>query len=219
MINGLTATSNVLSSLELTDLIADALEFMYIPWPDNSDRYALRTQLIDLLSDYIYFAPSHEVADIHSQTAPVYMYEFAHRRVKYNQNPTWMGVVHGDNVPYDFGLPLLPKFGFAFDDADRNVSGFIMAMYANFARSGDPTVSGIPWDKYNSSQRAYLRVDINHRMEASFNSRRMSFWNNYYPKLKQLKFDTTGAVKNDASPLVAMGTFSQIVFVLLSAML
>ena len=92
-----------------------------------------------------------------------------------------------------------------------------MAMYANFARSGDPTISGIPWDKYNSSQRPYLRVDIT--PEASFNPRRMSFWNNYYPKLKQLKFDTTGAVKNDASPLVAMGTFSQIVFVLLSAML
>ncbi|KAJ7384144.1 hypothetical protein OS493_023472 [Desmophyllum pertusum] len=56
---------------ETADLIADALEFMYTPWPDNSDKYALRNQLIDLIGDYNFVAPSHEVADIHSQHAPV----------------------------------------------------------------------------------------------------------------------------------------------------
>lgn len=33
------------------DLIADALEFMYTPWPDNSDKYALRSQLVDSIGD------------------------------------------------------------------------------------------------------------------------------------------------------------------------
>ena len=94
------------------DLIADALEFMYTPWPDNSDKYALRSQLVDLIGDYIYFTPSHEVADFHSQSAPVYMYEFAHKSVKTSRYSTadWMDVVHADNKTYDFGIPLLSGF-------------------------------------------------------------------------------------------------------------
>ena len=61
------------------DLIADALEFMYTPWPDKNDNYALRQQLANLIGDYLFYAPSHEVADIHSQFAAVYMHEFSHR--------------------------------------------------------------------------------------------------------------------------------------------
>ena len=161
---------------------------MYTPWPDNSNKYALRSQLVDLIGDNLYFAPSHKVADVHSQVAPVYMYEFAHR-AKTSMGADWMGVVHSENVPFDFGVPLLPKFLSLYSPADRNVSLLIMTMYANFARSGDPTVRDVAWDKYNSSHRFYMRVGVNPRMEASFHPRRMSFWNDYYPKLMQLKFD------------------------------
>ena len=78
-------------SKKTADVVADAMEFMYTPWPDTSNRYALRSQLVDLISDYYYFAPSHKVATIHSQVAPVYMYEFAHRS-KFSFTPEWIGV-------------------------------------------------------------------------------------------------------------------------------
>ena len=201
----------VYSREETAVLIADALEFMYTPWPDNSDRYALRSQLVDLIGDYVHFAPSHEVADIHSQVAPVYMYEFAHRRRLYNNNPKWMGVVHADNVPYDFGHPLLPKMSPYFDAADRNVTRFIMGMYANFARYGDPSASGVTWERFNSSHRAYLRVDTNPKMAASFYPRRMAFWNDYHPKLTQFKFDTMENITTSASAVITIGAFVWIV--------
>ena len=172
------------------DLIRDAFEFMYTPWPDNSDKYALRSQLVDLAGDYIYFAPSHEVADIHSKYATVYMYEFAHRSKTASIHPEWMGVAHGDNVAYDFGVPLILP---GFDVTDVNVSLIIMGMYANFARSGDPNqipLSGVTWGKYFSGHRAYLRVDANPKMTASFAARRIAFWNDYHPKLEQVKFET-----------------------------
>ena len=73
-----------------------------------------------------------------------------------------------------------------YDAADRNISLLIMEMYVNFARSGEPKVSGITWEKYNSTQRAYLRIDANPQMAASFNPRRMAFWTNFYPKLAQI---------------------------------
>ena len=194
------------------DLIADALEFVYTPWPDNSDKNALRSQLVDLIGDYFYFAPSHEVADIHSQSTPVYMYEFAHKSVKTSLYSTadWMGVVHADNKPYDFGIPLLPGFSSKYDRADRNASLFIMATYANFARSGDPSVSGVTWKRFNSSSRANLRVDTNPKMTASFYPRRMAFWNDYHPKLTQLDIDINKKIARGAAAVsVASGTLFQ----------
>ena len=92
-------------------------------------------------------------------------------------------------------------------------------MYANFARSGDPVpqqASGVAWERYNSSHRAYLRVDTNPKMALSFNPRRMSFWNDYYPKLTQLKFDTKKAVVSGAS--VVIGTFLQIALIAILVM-
>ena len=186
------------------DLLADALEFMYTPWPDNSNKYALRSQLVDLIGDNLYFAPSHKVADVHSQVAPVYMYEFAHR-AKTSMGADWMGVVHSENVPFDFGVPLIPMFFPFYSQADRNVSLFIITMYANFARSGDPTVSGVAWEKYNTTHRAYLKVDTSPELKASFNPRRMSFWNDYYPKLEQVKFDANKEVVNDTNKEVVSG--------------
>ena len=188
---------------------------MYIPWPDNTDIYALRSQLVDLIGDYMYFAPSHEVADIHSLVVPVYMYEFAHRSNVVSYGAKWMGVVHADNVAYDFGIPLLTTLPFKYDTADKNVSLFIMAMYVNFARFGDPNpqlVSGITLEKFNSTQRAYLIVDVSPKMAASFYPRRMAFWNDYYPKLAQLNIDT----KKDMVSGVATETLSQTVLVILA---
>ena len=207
---------------ENADLIAEALEFMYTPWPDSSDKYALRSQLVDLIGDYIYFASSHEVADIHSKVAPVYMYEFAHRRTIGNINKKWMGVAHGDNKPYDFGMPFLPRLHSSFDAADRNVSLFIMAVYANFAKTGDPTpqpVSGVTWQRYNSTHRAYLRVDAHPKMAWSFAPRRMAFWNDYHPKLAEVKFDTKHEVVSGASTDVAMGVFIHFVLVIILAII
>ena len=195
------------------DLISDALKFMYTPWPDNSDKYELRSQLVDLISDFFYFAPSHEVADIHSKVAPVYMYEFAHRSsVSYGQE--WMGVVHLNNVPFDFGIPLHP--GLPYNATDKNVSLFIMTMYANFARSGDPSASGVTWERFNSTHRAYLRVDTNSKMAASFNPRRMAFWNDYYPKLVEVKFDSKKEQTSGVGTGVTMATFYQTFFIILA---
>ncbi|KAJ7384145.1 hypothetical protein OS493_023473 [Desmophyllum pertusum] len=64
------------------------------------------------------------------QHAPVYLYEFAHRSVKASIYPEWMGVPHFENVLYDFGIPLFPTLSSNYDAADRNVSLFIMAVYA-----------------------------------------------------------------------------------------
>ncbi|XP_068740575.1 neuroligin-4, X-linked-like [Montipora capricornis] len=196
------------------DLLRSAVEFMYTPWPDNNDKFALRSQLVNVFGDYVFYAPSHEVADIHSKYASVYMYEFAHPATfSVARTEPWMGVPHAENVPFDFGMPLLPMFSSRYSEADRNVSLLIMAIHVNFARSGDPTLGNIPWERYNSSHRAYLKVDPNPKMAESFNPRRMAFWNDYYPKLTQVRIESDKEVISGASRGVTIGTFLLIVVI------
>ena len=137
-----------------------------------------------------------------------------------------------NNVPYDFGMPFLESSvdteGFPnYDATDRHVSWFVMTLYTNFAKYGNPTpqpVSGVTWQQFTSSHRAYLRVDANPEMvscfdpisnpelfsfphesrtrkrrsgvENVFDPRRMAFWNNYYPKLVQVEFGVPIEVVN-----------------------
>ena len=51
-------------------------------------------------------------------------------------------------------------------------------------------------------------------MAAAFASRRMAFWNEYYPKLQQVKFDTEREVISGGTTGVAMGMLSYIAFVI-----
>ena len=188
---------------------------MYTPWPDKSNKYALRSQLVDLIGDYLFFAPSHEVADIHSKVAPVY--EFSHHTKASLGTEPWMGVIHGENVPFGFGIPLLPRLLPYYSDGDRNVSLLIITIHTNFARSGDSSASGVTWERFNSSHRAYLRVDTNPKMAASFDPRRMAFWNDYHPKLVEVKFDINKKVVNGVSAVFTMRTFIQIVVSVIAA--
>ena len=58
-------------------------------------------------------------------------------------------------------------------------------------------------------------MDTSPELKASFNPRRMSFWNDYYPKLVQQKFDANKEVVNGAKAIVTMGmigTAFQVVF-------
>ena len=196
----------------MASLVAEAFQFMYTPWPDNSDVHALKTQLVDLIGDQNFFAPCHEAADVHSKVAPVYMYEFAYSKAPGN------AVKNGDNMAYDFGFPLLPRVSHLYNvSTDKNVSLFIMELYVNFATHGNPTpkqVRGVTWERFNSSHRAYLRVVANPKMAASFNSRRMAFWNDYYPKLTQVKFGTKKEVVSSAC-IVTMETFLQFVLAII----
>ena len=186
---------------------------MYTPWPDNSDEHALRSQLSDVVADYIFVAPTFETADMHSLFAPVHVYEFTHRS-KQSFLPEWMGVAHGENVVYDFGIPMLPGIPLKFDETDRNVSRIIMKMYADFATSALPKVSGVNWERFNSSHRAYLKLDANPRMAASYYPHRMAFWNDYYPKLANVTFDTKTDVISSAGTGVTIAMFVHMVSIL-----
>ena len=109
--------------------------------------------------------------------------------------PEWLGAAHGENVVFEFGAPFMfnNTDDLSFDAVDRNVSLLMLTAYTNFAKSGSmtPLPGGVEWAGFNSSHRAYLYIDDNPKMASNFYPHRMAFWNDYYPKLAEVKFEMT----------------------------
>ena len=169
-------------------IIKDAIEFQYTPWSKTPDSPSLRQEIVNIMSDYYVAAPTLGVLGIHSALAPTYMFEFNHRSAE-SDTDAWMGVAHGENTPYVFGAPFLNSTALNFTNEDRNISRLIMTLYANFAKYGNPTphrVHGVIWDRFNTASKLYLRINNRSQMGAYYESRRMAFWNNYYPKILNL---------------------------------
>ncbi len=67
-----------------------------------------------------------------------------------------LGVFHGSEVPYVFGV--VPKWGFAQED--RDLSEQMMGYWTRFARTGDPNGGGaVEWPRYSAQDDPYLLLD------------------------------------------------------------
>jgi acetylcholinesterase len=65
----------------------------------------------------------------------VYVYSFNHR-TSGNPWPAWTGAAHGYEIDHVFGLPLQAEYQAEYTDDERTLSSFIIAYWANFAKTG-----------------------------------------------------------------------------------
>lgn len=170
--------------VEKLGLIADAIEFQYTPWAQapRVNPLTLYNRLVDMKTDFYITAPTVASLSMHSQFCPTYMYEFSHK----SDLSKYIGVRHGDNTAYDFGLPLLNSSSQPFSAADQNVSRFLMTVYTNFAKYGIPTPqaeNGIIWNEFNATHQSYLRIQTRPEVALDFEPQRMAFWNTYFHEL------------------------------------
>ena len=63
----------------------------------------------------------------------VYQYQFMHR-TSINPWPEWMGVMHGYEIDYIFGIPLNASLGYMA--LEKRLSGRMMTYWSNFAKTG-----------------------------------------------------------------------------------
>jgi len=166
--------------------LLDAITLLYTPWSDQDDDIMTKIGLADAVGDFTMTAPTHTDLILHSKHAPVYMYEFAHRS-NLNPRPLWKGVAHKDDTPYEFGFPLMNLTVLQqYNDADRNISDMLITLFTNFAKYGNPTpqpVLGVTWEGFNSSHKAFIRIQRQPEMTVDYRPTRMAFWNEYYERM------------------------------------
>ncbi|KXJ14690.1 Cholinesterase [Exaiptasia diaphana] len=76
---------------------------------------------------------------------------------------------------------------------EQGLSKYVMEMWANFAKYGDPNGVGavsVKWPAYNNTGRAHLSISTDPKVKYSLRARKVTFWNEFMPKLKRRKSET-----------------------------
>ncbi|XP_048343212.1 cholinesterase-like [Sphaerodactylus townsendi] len=147
--------------------------------PEGPAQY--RSALSQAWGDYFFVCPANEVATETAKTgSPVYTYTFTHRSVG-SACPEWMGSCHGSEVPYVFGtLTLLPGTNETHTEAELALIPQVMRYWAEFARSGNPTPSGVnetKWPLYNPAEQNFFRISTEPpQVMKPSPARHCSFW-------------------------------------------
>ncbi|XP_042778658.1 acetylcholinesterase isoform X4 [Panthera tigris] len=120
-----------------------------------------------------------------AQGARVYAYIFEHRASTLSW-PLWMGVPHGYEIEFIFGLPLEPSLNYTAEE--RTFAQRLMRYWANFARTGDPNDPRDPkvpqWPPYTAGAQQYVSLDLRPlEVRRGLRAQACAFWNRFLPKL------------------------------------
>ena len=125
---------------QASDLAAEAVVLHYTDWLHPEDPARLREAMSDVVGDHNVVCPVAQLAGrLAAQGARVYAYIFEHRASTLSW-PLWMGVPHGYEIEFIFGLPLEPSLNYTVEE--RTFAQRLMRYWANFARTGSAGLRG-----------------------------------------------------------------------------
>lgn len=166
----------------------EAVNFLYKPYPPTDDKLLLRNLYLNFLNDRKYLAPTIGLAAHMSRQAETFVYRFDLKPRTMIDIPEDIGVPHGFEQIFLWGLPYWgTQNDITWDNADKRVSDIIMTMWANFAKYTNPTQLGvyIKWDNFTHENPSILIIDRSFNMSdfRSLNHHAIKFWNEYYPSV------------------------------------
>ncbi|XP_059481006.1 neuroligin-2 isoform X2 [Neocloeon triangulifer] len=177
--------------------VYDAIKYMYTYWPDPQNVTHIREQYINLLSDFLYRAPSDKMAKLLvQQKVPVFLYHL-NTSVEALRTPYWRRVPHDTEYYFLTGAPFMDHEFFPkklrlenvrWTDSDRNMSHFFMRAYTYFARYGHPSheqILGLHFDMAKTGHLYYLNINTtyNSSIMLNYNQKECAFWTNYLPSV------------------------------------
>ncbi|OCT59426.1 acetylcholinesterase [Xenopus laevis] len=168
------------------DIALEAVVMQYTDWADEHAGIKNREAMDQLVGDHNVICPLTYFAGKVSETGNrVYTYVFDHRASNLAW-PQWMGVPHGYEIEFVFGLPLDANLNYT--PQEEALSRRMMRFWANFARTGDPNDGNDArqqrWPLYTASEQRYIA--INNRRQQDLQGIRVQtcmFWNRFLPKL------------------------------------
>lgn len=166
----------------------EAIIFEYTDWLNPDDPIKNRDAVDKIVGDYHFTCSVTEFAYRYAETGnEVYMYYFTHR-YSVNPWPTWMGVLHGDEINFVFGEPLNPTLGYQPEEAE--LSRRMMRYWGNFAKTGNPSrgTGGewepIYWPVHTPYAKEYLTLAVNSSIIGRGpRAKQCAFWKEYLPQL------------------------------------
>ncbi|XP_023316148.1 neuroligin-1 [Trichogramma pretiosum] len=163
----------------------------------------IRDETLEALGDANTVAPATRTADLHSQShRNSYLYVFDYQ-TKFGDYPQRQGCIHGEELPYFFGAPLvagLAHWPKNYTRTEVGLSESVILYLANFARTGNPNegtpepgspvsrperskLKNLEWTAYEAVHKKYISIDIKSKLKNHYRAHRLSFWLNLVPDL------------------------------------
>ncbi|XP_034057901.1 LOW QUALITY PROTEIN: bile salt-activated lipase-like [Gymnodraco acuticeps] len=174
-----------------------ALSLYNSTWEPTPSQESIKKTLVHIETDFLFLASTQAALKLHAdnaKTGRTYSYLFSepnqgHISPIFRPFPQWMGADHTDDVPYVFGKPYTAPLLY-LAESHRDLSGYMIAYWTNFARTGDPNEGelSVPatWPTFNSTGQKF--VELNSKMNESYvgENMRMPFvdlWTNVIPNI------------------------------------
>jgi len=131
--------------------------------------------VIHLIGDLLMRMPMIRMAETVSRRQPTYMYVFTYRSTS---NYKKFDSAHGMEIPFVFGTADdLDAIAFTGRNPAKNVLMEQMQQsWIDFARTGDPGHSRLPWPKYDENTRATMQLGISCAAVSDPNSKERTIW-------------------------------------------
>ncbi|XP_061815369.1 acetylcholinesterase isoform X1 [Nerophis lumbriciformis] len=176
------------------DIGLEAVVLQYTDWMDENNGVKNRDALDDIVGDHnvicplALFARSYAQHNALKSNAGVYLYLFDHRASNLPW-PEWMGVIHGYEIEFVFGLPLEKRFNYTQEE--EKLSRRMMRYWANFARTGNPNVNvdgtvenRKRWPQFSVSEQKYVGLNTEPmKVHKGLRNQMCAFWNHFLPRL------------------------------------
>ncbi|KAG8198343.1 hypothetical protein JTE90_021591 [Oedothorax gibbosus] len=155
---------------------------------------------VDALTDALVVAPSVSSANLIAKMRHrTFLYVFNYP-TEASDYPQRLVCVHGEDIPYLFGAPLVNNFAHFssnYSKAEIALSEAIMVYWSNFAKYGDPNVvhdvdtpektrgrfERFVWPLYDAVNQKFLSLAMKPKIRDHYHAHRLSFWLSLIPKL------------------------------------
>ncbi|XP_030230749.1 cholinesterase-like [Gadus morhua] len=166
-----------------SNITKEAVIFQYTSWSEVDNEVKNRDAMGDLFGHRFISCPTLEFARRYSEHGgKAFFYLFDHRSSA-SPWPAWMGVMHACEIEFVFGMPL--NASLKYTEREVNMSRSIMKQWANFARTGNPSNSGVPWPLFQAESQFYLTLNTNQPLQRSkMIAQQCQFWTNLVPKIQ-----------------------------------
>ncbi|XP_029300719.1 LOW QUALITY PROTEIN: bile salt-activated lipase-like [Cottoperca gobio] len=163
-------------------------------WNSNPSKETIKRTIVDIGTDFIFLIPVQSALYLHAANATTgrsysYLFSEPSRMAGIARPyPSWMGADHAEDLQYMFGKPFSTPL--AYWPRHRDVSGYMIAYWSNFARTGDPNKGElrvpVTWPQFTSTGHQFL--EINSKMNKNYvrqnlRMRFVHFWTSVLPGL------------------------------------
>eukprot|EP00064_Thunnus_orientalis_P007197 superscaffoldBa00000786_g7217 len=171
-----------LSVPHANDIGLEAVVLQYTDWMDENNGVKNRDAMDDIVGDHNVICPLAHFARSYAQ----------HNALKANMGGAgsgWMGVIHGYEIEFVFGLPLEKRLNYTLEE--EKLSRRMMRYWANFARTGNPNVnhdSSVEnkrrWPLFTVSEQKHVGLNTEPlKVHKGLRNQMCAFWNRFLPRL------------------------------------